>query len=72
MMTFICDYATISPVILCAKIAGISAMMWATYNDIDEERFKLTVFNPLEGEELSEENKAWLEIALSPYLYRED
>ena len=48
MMTFICDYATISPIILCNKIiAGTTAMMWATYNDIDEDRFSLTVFNPL-------------------------
>ena len=73
MMTFICDYATISPIILCNKIiAGTTAMMWATYNDIDEDCFNLTVFNPLEGEELSEEDKAWLEIVMEPYLYRED
>lgn len=73
MMTFICDYATISPYILCNKIiATTNAMMWATYNDIDEERFNLTVFNPLKGEELSEEDKAWLETVINPYLYRED
>jgi len=45
MMTFVCDYAKISPIILMYRVDGaLRGVGFSTYLDIDEDRFVLSVF----------------------------
>ena len=44
VMSFVCDYAKISPVILAYKVDGaLCDIGFATYTDVDEDKFVLSV-----------------------------
>lgn len=44
-MSFVCDYALIDPITLCYKVDHVApGVAFATYEDIDEDCFRLNVF----------------------------
>ena len=68
MRTFICDYAKISPDVLTNLVTTKILGAWSIYVDIDEDCFKLHVFEPFKSVKVD-----WakaIEI-LTPYLYWE-
>lgn len=67
-MSFICDYALIDPIILAYKVdCATRNCAFTTYEDIDEDCFKINVF-PQNG---VISNKAVLKIAevINPYIF---
>lgn len=63
MMSFVCDYATISPVILEFRIIDVFGLP-AYIEDIDEDRFAINIY----GNSDPEKREAIAEF-LNPYLY---
>ena len=43
-MSFVCDYALIDLMTLCYRVNHISATAFATYEDINEDCFRINVF----------------------------
>lgn len=72
MRTYVCDYATISPVVLVNAIINddIFVNAWADFYDVDEDVFVLRVY-PVFGEEnadLTAEEWRLVENLVKPYL----
>lgn len=71
MMSFICDYATISPLILMYKVDSSIRASFSTYEDIDEDRFRLNVF-PMDGNCLSPADSAKVAEIVNPYIFNSE
>lgn len=72
MRTYVCDYATVSPVVLVNAIINddIFVNAWADFYDVDEDVFVLRVY-PVFGEEntdLTAEEWRLVENLVNPYL----
>ena len=68
-MSFVCDYALIDPMTLAYRIDHVGAEVFATYEDIDEDCFRLNVF-PL-GVVICNENVLKVADAVRDYLFDE-
>ena len=72
MKTYICDYATISPAILCDRLLADGAITaFGVWRDLDEDRFALAVDSIFEGDELTSLELARVDAIVKPYLYKE-
>lgn len=66
---YICDYAKVAPdVLVNCIINATDRMVWAYFTDIDEDFFRIDVFNPYEGEDLTAEDATWAYELIKPYL----
>lgn len=75
MRTYVCDYATVSPVVLVNAIINddIFVNAWADFYDVDEDVFVLRVY-PVFGEEnvdLTAEEWRLVENLVKPYLAKQ-
>jgi hypothetical protein len=68
-MIFICDYALIDPMTLIYRVDNVGAEVFATYEDIDEDCFRLDVF-PL-GEDVSNEDILKVTDTVRDYLFKD-
>ena len=69
MLSYICDYATVSPIILMYKVDSAIRATFSTYEDLDEDRFVLHVF-PMDGDILSPADSAKVAEIVNPYIFR--
>ena len=69
ILSYICDYATISPILLMYKVDSKIRATFSTYKDLDEDRFVLHVF-PMDGEGLSPADSAKVAEIVNPYIFR--
>lgn len=69
MMTFICDYAFISPVVLATRVECEALMAVTDWRDIDEDRFVFRVFS--DGEDFAPFEVELINSLVAPYLYKE-
>lgn len=69
MLSCICDYATISPILLMYKVDSAIRATFSTCEDIDEDRFVLHVF-PIDGDILSPADSAKVMEIVNPYIFR--
>ena len=72
MRTYVCDYATISPIVLVNSITndGVCGNAWADFYDVDEDVFVLRVYSVF-GEanaDLTAEEWKTVEDFVKPYL----
>lgn len=67
-MYFVCDYALIDPMTLCYKVDHISATAFATYEDIDEDCFRINIF-PY-GKFIPSHVVLKVQDAVDPYLFQ--
>lgn len=67
-MSFVCDYAKISPLVLMYKIDSLKRG-FATFKDVDEDRFVLYIFPWNELEVLSADDIKVITSEVSFYLY---
>lgn len=66
---YICDYAKIDPVTLTNRINDVVGRpVWAIFKDIDEDLFRIEVFNPFENKDLTAEDATWAYEIIKPYL----
>ena len=71
MKTYICDYATISPTILCDRLlADNTISAFGIWRDLDEDRFALDVDCMFDEEELTPLELARVDAIVKPYLYK--
>ena len=71
MKTYICDYATISPAILCDRLLADGAITaFGVWRDLDEDRFALDVDSIFEGDELTPLELVRVDAIVKPYLYK--
>lgn len=68
MMTFICDYAKVSPAVLGILVQGKAGRFFCNWWDEDEDTFIFRVFT-LDGEGLSEAERAIISAVVGPALY---
>ena len=69
VMSFICDYAIVSPIVAIYKVDGTIDSTFSTYEDIDEDKFVLHVF-PIDGNTLSPADSAKVAELINPYIFR--
>ena len=69
VMSFICDYALVSPIVAMYKVDSTIDSTFSTCEDIDENRFVLHVF-PIGGDTLSPADSAKVVELINPYIFR--
>lgn len=67
-MSFICNYAKISPLVLMYKIDSLKRG-FTTFKDVDEDRFILYVFPWYELRTLSADDIKVITEAVNPYIF---
>ena len=69
VMSFVCDYAIVSPIVAMYKVDSTICDTFSTYEDIDEDKFVLHVF-PIDGDALSPADSAKVAEIVNPYIFR--
>lgn len=67
MLSYICDYAIVSPILLMYKVDSAIRATFSTYEDLDEDRFILHVF-PMDGKVLSPADSAKVAEIVNSYI----
>jgi hypothetical protein len=71
MLTFVCDYALISPAVLATRIECEVLVAVADWQDVDEDRFVFRVMVLFDGEDFTPSEVELINSLVAPYLYKE-